>query len=38
MENEPEERDHMDWLTDDEMMTQCEEESEIEQEITVKRS
>ena len=37
MENKLEERDAVDWLTDDEMMRQWEEVSEDEEEITAKR-
>ena len=36
-ENEPEERDAMDWLMDDGMMRQWEEIGKDEEEITVKR-
>ena len=36
MENEPEERDVMDWLMDDEIKRQCEEVSKDEEEIILK--
>ena len=38
VESEPVETDAVDWLMDDEMMRQWEDESEDEEEITVKRS
>ena len=38
MENEPEERDAMQWLMDDELMRQREEASKYDENVTVKRS